>query len=305
MTTIQQFLSRLLLPALILLPAAAPPELSAAMGMGGTTPPAADLVITPGPMKAPMRIAASGPGKFVASDYQGKTVYEVSAAAPDQPVALFTMDGRPLAVAADGRLLLVGNDSAGAVELYRRDGRLLKRFTAGGEIQPSDIAFDPRRRLVFVADSRNREVKVFSRAGHLVAAFGSTAPLSDPKGLAIDPVTQQVFVSDYGDPRVGVSASINVFDYKGRLLQRITGSFSRPQGIVLDPRNLYVVDAMLGQILIFDRATYAAKGTLGGFGVDAGQLLLPMDVARDAATGTLFVTNSRMGRVAPFTPPNP
>lgn len=297
-------LSLLLVIALLML---LPVRVNAAMNfMPPPAPvPTPDLVITPGPMKSPMRIASSGPGRFVASDYQGDTVYEINAATPDKPVALFKMKGHPLAVETDGKLLLVGNDSVGAVEIYRRDGKKLKTFMSGGEIQPSDIVYDSRRRLIFVADSLNHEVKVFSRGGDLITAFGSAAPLSDPKGLAIDTRTQQVFVSDYGDPRVGVAASINIFDYKGKLIRQITGSFSRPQGIAVDSRNIYVVDAMLGQILVFDRVSYAAKSSLGSYGVAAGQLLLPMDLTRDPATGKLFVTNNRMGRVAPFAPPSP
>lgn len=272
-------------------------------GFGGTSP--SDLVITPGPMKSPMRIAPAGRGKFVATDYQANTIYEVDAAKPDEPVALFKTQGHPLSVETDGRLLMVGNDSIGAVEIYRRDGRKLKTFLDGGEIQPSDIAYDNRRRLIFVADSLNKEIKVFSRGGKLVSAFGSTAPLYDPQGLAIDARAQRVFVSDYGDSSIGVPASINIFDYRGKLLEQITGSFSRPQGVTVDARNIYVVDAMLGQILVFDRNTYAAQPSLGSYGVNAGQLLLPMDLTRDSATGKLFVTNNRMGRVAPFTSPSP
>ncbi|TLM65345.1 MAG: hypothetical protein FDZ69_10350 [Deltaproteobacteria bacterium] len=276
-------------------------------GMGFMPPPPAPapLVVTPGPMKTPMRIAATGPGRFVATDYQDGTVYEIKAATPDQPVALFKVQGQPLAVEPNGTQFLVGNDSTGAIEIYRRDGKKLKTFTAGGEIKPSDIACDSRMRLVFAVDGLNREVKVFSVGGTLVRSFGAAAPLSNPMGIAIDPRTQQVFVSDYGDPRVGIAASINVFTYKGALLRRITGSFSRPQGLALDSRNLYVVDAMLGQILVFNRTTFASAGALGGFGTAAGKLLLPMDLSRDPATGKLFVTNSRMGRVAAFAPPSP
>lgn len=297
-------LSLLLVIALLML---LPARVNAAMSFMPPPAPAPtpDLVITPGPMKSPMRIASSGPGRFVATDYQANTVYEVDAAKPDEPVALFKMRGHPLSVETDGRLLMVGNDSVGAVEIYRRDGKKLKTFTDGGEIQPSDIAYDNRRRLLFVADSLNKEIKVFSRGGKLVSTFGSSAPLFDPKGLTIDARTQQVFVSDYGDPRVGVDASINIFDYRGKLVKRIIGKFSRPQGVAVDAVNLYVVDAMLGQILVFDRATHAAKAPLGSFGVNVGQLLLPLDLTRDATTGKLFVTNNRMGRVAVFPPSNP
>jgi len=283
------------------------------MGWGGlpsspTDPNEVEQVITPGPMKSPMRIAVQASGKFLVTDYQGKKVYQISAENLEAPIELIKLKGHPLAVENVGRFLFVGNDDDRSIELYRfrRDRKNNRRYagkTIATDVQPSDFAYDRRKRLVFVADSLNHEVKVFKNYGRYVGAFGSSAPLSDPKGIAVDRLRQQIFVSDYGDPAVGISASVNVFDYKGRLLKRFTGNFGRPQGIAVDDNNIYFVDALLGQVLIYDRNTYASVGSIGSFGSAEGSLLLPMDLVLDSNVGKLYVTNNRMGRIASFALP--
>lgn len=302
----QGYRLRLLLGIVLL--ALLPGQVEGGMSFMPSPPPApsADLVITPGPMKSPMRIADAGKDKagnsvFIASDYQGRKICRIDPANPDQPTTLFEMKGNPLAVEAARNFLLVGNDSAGTVEVYIQNGYKVKTFAASGPIQASDIAYDMKRRLVFVADSLNREIKVFDELGNkLLRSFGTAGPLVDPKGLAIDPTTMQVFVTDYGDPRVGIAASIQIFNYQGQLIRRITGNFARPQGLAVKPGRIFMVDAILGQILVFDRSSFAQIATVGAYGVNAGELLLPMDVHLDAKTGRLLVTNNRQGKVSIF-----
>lgn len=267
-----------------------------------------EQVITPGPMKSPMRISMRGVGKFLVSDYQGKRIYEVSAEQLEAPVEILQLTGHPLAIESAGHYIFIGDDKKGTIELHRE--RNVRRKKSVGriiatDVQPSDFAYDSRKRWVFVADSRNKEVKIYSNRGRFVDSFGGAAPLSDPKGIAVDRRRQQVFVTDYGDPSVGISASVNVFDYNGRLLKRLTEGFGRPQGIAVDDNNIYFVDAVMGQILVYDRSNYEPNGTIGTFGSAEGSLLLPMDLVLDEQAGKIYVTNNRMGRVASFAIPGP
>jgi DNA-binding beta-propeller fold protein YncE len=271
---------------------------SSALVIGGG---GGDLIIKPGPMQSPMRIAAVSSDVLIATDYQARKIYRFSPTAPDQPIVMFETKGHPLSIEAVGNYLVVGNDSTGTIEVYRPNGYKVKTFVANGPIQASDIAYDRQRRLVFVADSLNREIKVFDQLGSKqLRSFGTAGPLHDPKGISIDPATMQVFVTDYGDPAVGIAASLQVYTYQGQLLRRVTGSFSRPQGIAVKPGRIFMVDAMLGKVLIFDRGTYVQIATLGSYGVNEGELLLPMDVYFDSRTGRLLVTNNRQGKVSIF-----
>jgi DNA-binding beta-propeller fold protein YncE len=262
---------------------------------------ASDLIIAPGPMKSPMRIAAIASNLFVATDYQARKVYRIDPNALDHPVLMFETKGNPLAVETVGNYLVIGNDSTGTIELYRPNGIKVRDFAASGPIQASDMVYDRQRRQLFVADSLNREIKVFDQLGSkLLRSFGTAGPLHDPKGLTLDPALQQVIVTDYGNPATGVAASIMIFGYDGRLLRRITGSFGRPQGVAVKPRHIFVADAVKGQILVFSRSSFAQTGTLGAYGVGPGELLLPMDVYFDPTTNRLLVTNNRQGKISLF-----
>ena len=272
-------------------------------GMGGIGGGGSDLVIVPGPMKSPMRITAMGKAKYVTTDYQGRKVYRIDPADPDHPQALFEIEGNPFAIEVVRNQFVIGNDSAGTIEIFKRHGRRgyqAKTFRAEGPIQASDITYDQRMHQLFVVDSLNHEVKVFTENGQQLRAFGTAGPLVDPKGIAIDTRLKEVFVTDYGDEGSGIDASIQVYDYAGQLLRSITGNFSRPQGIAVNANRIFLVDAMLGQVLVFDRGSSALIATLGNFGVAAGELLLPMDVHLDANTGQLLVTNNRLGKVTIF-----
>lgn len=250
-------------------------------------------------MKAPLRVAATEEGKLLVSDYQGRKIMLVAPATLDMPEMLFDVEGSPLAIEAVRNFILIGDDTSRTIKAYKYNGELMKIFAAGGPVQASDIAYDALSRRVFVVDTLNHDVKVFKDSGELQMSFGVTGPLYNPKGIAIDPLLQRIFVSDYGDPVTGVPASILIFDDQGALLQRITGNFSRPQGITVDATRIFMVDAMLSQVLVFDRSTNAQIATLGERGVAEGQLMLPMDIHLDAVNGRLLVTNSRLGKLTP------
>ena len=123
-------------------------------------------------------------------------------------------------------------------------------------------------------------------------------PVVDPTRLvAIDTLTGEVFVSDYGDSLVGIPASIQVFGLDGSLQRTIAGAFSRPQGLALTSDRLFVTDNMLAQVLEFDRTTGEKIKAHSCKGSSEGHLLLPMDVVVDDAGLNLFVADNRNMRV--------
>ncbi len=128
--------------------------------------------------------------------------------------------------------------------------------------------------------------------------------MTSPTGIAYDPLRSELLVSDYGNPSSRYPARIHVFDTAGNALTAFsgrTGGFSRPQGMAVAGDRLYVADGMLGSVLVLDRATGARLRALGTFGSGPGRLMLPLDVAVDAADGSIFVTNNRNNRVERFT----
>lgn len=256
-----------------------------------------------GDFRSPIRLTFGGGSNLLVSDYLGNSIVIVNSDTL-RPKSTITVAGRPLGIAWAGGKFIVGNETTATVEVYGRSGRLLYNLGEAGQVrQPSDMDVDPTMDRVFVIDAYDRDVKIFDLAGPFIGTMGDGI-LSNPTGLAVDAGQGRVYVSDYGDLYASYPAKIVVFDYSGNSILEIsggTGGFSRPQGIGLDDSgHLYLVDAFIGKVLIFDAATGDKLGTLGEFGSGPGQLQLPLDAVYDGAASALFVTNNRPGRIEVF-----
>jgi hypothetical protein len=76
--------------------------------------------------------------------------------------------------------------------------------------------------------------------------------------------------------------------------------FSRPQGLTVEGNGrIYMVDALSAEILVLDRETGATVNTIGTFGSNPGQLLLPLDIVV-AQTGDVLVTSYRTRKIERF-----
>lgn len=277
---------------------------------------------TPGvegqPLVAPIRLTLTPWGDALVSDYRLERVVHISAESGEAAEAGgFDVRGKPSGIAwADG-LLFVGNDTTSSIEIHRlhRNGRWQPHGRLGrrGESpRPTDIAADERHRLVFVLTAGDKRVRVFNLQGEVLgslpAAGQGMGQMVNPTAVALDPAALEVFVSDYGDPRTGILPSVRIFGYDGTYRGEISGeteqpgfSFSRPQGLAADGTgHLFLVDSLLGQVLVFDRATGLGLATLGSYGSGDGQLLLPLDVAVDPFTGDVLVTDNRNARLVVF-----
>lgn len=263
--------------------------------------------------RSPVRIAFDSQRRLVVSDYNQQMILILSPATL-ATVGGFRVVGRPLGVACWKDRILVGNETRGRVEVCDASGkRLYDLGDAATTIsQPTDIAVDTTRSLVFVVDGREKAVKVFSTSGPLVRTIGGPGPVLDPllapTGIALDTAHQRVFVSDYGSPAQYIAARVQMYDYSGNHVGAISGKqgmlgerFSRPQGLAVDTAGrLFLVESLYGQILVFDVATGIQLKTIGDFGSNPGQLRLPLDIVMDDATKDLFVTNNRLGRIEVF-----
>lgn len=256
---------------------------------------------------SPVRIAAMDDGPLLVSDYAAGSICMVNRNTL-RVLRCFTVAGRPSGVAWSQDRIYVGNEAAGTVEVYNPGGLLLFRFGAEGAIKaPGGIAVDAGSGMIFVADGFEKNIKVFDRDGRpLYTITGDTSGsghLVNPVEVAVDPSRGEILVSDYGDPADTFPARIRIYDLAGNFITALSGKrggFSRPQGLSVRGDLLFVADGMLGQVLVFDRSTLVRVRTLGSFGTGPGQLMLPLDVLADPASGDVFVTNNRMGRVERF-----
>lgn len=271
---------------------------------------------TPG-LTSPIRLAISADGLVAVSEYARQVVLLMDAKTLAVKGEL-EVAGKPLGVAWGDGVLYVGNDATDAVDIYvsKRNGRWMASGSLGGASspipRPTDLAYDPDSGRLFVLSAGLRRVLVFGPNGQLATTIGlvddTLSCLTQPTALAIDPLTEEVFVSDYGDPAGGEAAAVKIYGFDGSYLGAIRGesgqdgfTFSRPQGLALsEDDQILVADSLLGQVLVFDRTTLEGVTSLGSYGSAPGQLRLPLDIALDPAGTNVLVTNNRASRLEVF-----
>jgi hypothetical protein len=269
------------------------------LGDGVNVAPSLPAVFVRG-LESPLRMVAV-PGAVLATDSRLNMVLQID------PVTMsyargFHTRGKPLSIGYHGRFVYVGNVDRQTVEVFHSEsGNLLGNFGAGAVKYPSDMAVDHVGRRVYVVDAGHKHVAVFDVTGTRVGTIsgpGATPDrLGNPIGIAVDPFREEVLVSDYGTLRSGSHASIKAFGFDGAFRYEITGEasctgcdggFSRPQGLAIgmDGR-IYMADALLGKVLVFDQDGGAFVGEIGGDDF----LRLPTDVTV-GADGDLFIANN-------------
>ncbi len=209
--------------------------------------------------------------------------------------------------------IFVGDDSTGRVVAWSPQGDRLFEFesTAAPLVRATDIAVAPACRLVFVCDPGSGRVRIFDIDGHFVRDLTGEgdARLRRPTSVGVDEFLNRVIVSDSGDPLAGIGARLQVFDLDGRSLSAIAGDtqptgfrFSRPQGLAVDgDGGVWVVDSLLGQVLLFDIDSGVPLAVVGEYGSAPGQLLLPIGALFDPVRRRLVVASNRSGRVVDYT----
>lgn len=159
----------------------------------------------------------------------------------------------------------------------------------GGLNEPKDVGFAPDD-TIYVADSGNDRIAVFSRTGTFQRAFRSNSISSEfgPQGIAVTGLNGgRVYVAD------GDHADIEVFDLDGTHVSTITGGLDDPFSIAVAPDgSLWVADAGTDEVTHFS-STGQVLGSADAnftqpFGVDVDQASGRVIVSDDSEPGTLF-----------------
>lgn len=247
----------------------------------------------------PVRLVLADNHRLLFSDYQAQTVQIVNSQTLARESEIL-VDGHPLAVGFYEENIFVGNETRQCVEVYSSRGEKLFDLGDGpGSIPvPNDLAIDSVNGRVFVVDRNKRRIAVFSVDGSFLYDITDSG-LIEPNGVALDTAGKQLFVSHCGT--AGYGAAVLVFDYDGAFVRSITGNFSWPQGLALDANNhLFVVDSLLGQVLVFDLLTGQEISRLGNLAEYAGPHKFPLDVAFDDVSQNILVTDFLLGEIESF-----
>jgi hypothetical protein len=184
-----------------------------------------------GQLGVPRAVAINSRAEIFVSEYQEiervqKFVFEKTQAPPTEQVAepVGAVSARPRCLA------VIGKAGTGPGEFNRPEG----------------LCVDAQDRL-YVADSCNHRIEIFSSDGKFLRAYGrpgtGLGELSYPYDICVDADGRQ-YVCEFGNSR------IQVFDANDRPIDRIggpgaePGKFSNPWGVALDSAgNLYVADS--------------------------------------------------------------
>jgi DNA-binding beta-propeller fold protein YncE/plastocyanin len=180
----------------------------------------------------------------------------------------------------------------------------------GGKLRwPEGIAVDQQGH-VYVADTGNNRIQVFSSNGTYISKWGKygsgNGTLNLPTGIAVDPLSGNVFVADTGNDRVQIFSSngtlISIFKRSSPGVPG-NGSLSHPHGIAVDQQgHVYVADTGNNRIQVFSsNGTYISKfpSKWGEFGTGNGTLTSPEGVAVDQQ-GHVYVADTGNNRIQVF-----
>jgi DNA-binding beta-propeller fold protein YncE len=165
---------------------------------------------------------------------------------------------------------------------------------------------------VFVADSGNQRVQIFSEVGVFLKGWGSRGTLggefSTPRGVAVRQDDSYVFVADTDNNRVqcfkprttpGVAFD---FEFAGEWAFEGRGEqqFNSPEGVAVAPadRTVYVADTRNNRIRRI-KATGEPIAVWGRWGNGDGEFISPTDVAV-ANNGTVYVVDRLNHRIQRF-----
>lgn len=212
----------------------------------------------------------------------------------------------PRALASDAATnsLFTIDKFTGRVQRFEADsGRLMNWWTMPKSDlgKPTGISIHPSDGVVYVADTHEHRIALFTPDGQLISTFGSmgTEPgqMIYPTDVAFGP-EGRIYVSEFGG-----NDRIQVFDPAGNTLFSFgtfgpeTGQFNRPQSIEFnaDLNELWIADACNHRIVITDPhgRWIAAIGTPG---TGPGQLSYPYAIVLQP-DGSVLVSEFGNNRV--------
>lgn len=146
-------------------------------------------------------VADVGRHQVLVLEPDGKLVRAIGAGPGREPGQL----SYPNAVwASPAGEVVVADSNNGRVQVFDRQGRLLRAFQPPGMLQPRGIVGDPPQAggRLLVADALNHHIAVLDPAGNVLARVGEQDGLDLPGGLALR--GQRLYVADRGNGRIVV-----------------------------------------------------------------------------------------------------
>jgi sugar lactone lactonase YvrE len=156
--------------------------------------------------------------------------------------------------------------------------------------------------FVYVADTDNNRIQIFTSEGHIVSKFGKDGTgdgeFQSPGGVAVD-TDGNIYVADTENHRIQKFSSEGRFIIKWGHEGTGDSEFKSPSGVAVDSAgNVYVSDTLNHRLQKFDSAGQFVA-TWGTSGAENGQLNRPIGLALDGV-GNVYVADSLNHRIEKF-----
>jgi DNA-binding beta-propeller fold protein YncE len=209
-----------------------------------------------------------------------------------KPVGLTIVDNRIYVVDSILRKVCV----------FDKNGKFTFSFGQEHFTRPSGIAYSQEDEIVYVADTADHTIEVFTIGGKFIEQIGSrgmwAGQFNFPTHLWVDK-SGRLYVSDTLNYR------IQVFSRQRRFLQTFgqqgdrPGNFAHPCGVATDAfDNIYVTDRQFENVQVFDRQGQILLA-FGQEGTQAGQFWLPAGLFIDHRN-RIYVADSFNKRIQVF-----
>lgn len=244
----------------------------------------------------PQAIASDGKGRVFIADSSASRVYVYdfvqfkvrSLQKPDNSNAPLEL---PMGVAVDGAgQAYVSDSKANKIFIFGSDEKLRGSFSHPQMQRPTGLTVDAGRQRLYVTDTGDHKVLVFSLRGELLQTIGQRGAGEGEFNFPLD-----VGVDDQGSLFVldSLNARVQVFDSEGRFVRQFgergtaLGSFQIPKSLAVSPSGLvYVTDAQANRFVVFNREgqyliTIGALATVVDGRVTPGGFAMPNGIDVD------------------------
>lgn len=202
-----------------------------------------------------------------------------------------------IAVGKDNTILVADADLGMVVQLDQ-DGNPVGNFGKDILNRPTGLARDPVSGQIFVADTRDHDIKVFNDKGDLLDIIGQrgedVGEFNSPTHLSFS--NNRLYITDTMNTRVQILTRDGRFLTKFGRRGIFVGDLVRPKGVASDSDgNVYVIESFHDYLLVYDSNGQFLM-PVGGSGRGVGQFYLPSGIWTDSKD-RVFIADMFNGRV--------